>query len=107
VLLCEHGRNPRLLPETQFAESKIELVAEDNHYQQWTKACKGLGSATSHFDYAGPLTETVLLGTIAIRFPEQMLEWDTETMKVTNLEAANPFVTKSYRQGWEVKGLTS
>lgn len=106
VLLCEHGRHPRLLPAPQFAEFKIELVEEDNHYQQWTNACKGMGTATSHFDYAGPLTETVLLGTVAIRFPEQKLEWDSEAMKVTNLDAANPFVTKSYRQGWEVKGLT-
>jgi hypothetical protein len=73
---------------------------------QWTDACKGTGKTTSHFDYAGPLTETVLLGTIAIRFPGQKIEWNSEKLAVTNVAAANAFVRKSYRDGWQVKGLS-
>jgi hypothetical protein len=105
VLLCKHGGNPQLLPRDGIGEIKFEAIAGDDHYLQWTKACKGEGQATSHFDYAGPLTETVLLGTIAIRYPEQKLDWDSETMAITNLSEANRYVTKHYRKGWEVKGL--
>jgi predicted dehydrogenase len=105
VLLCAHGGNPRLLPADRFGEYTIEAVARDDHYLQWTKACKGEGQATSHFDYSGPLTETVLLGTIAIRYPEHKLDWDPEAMSVTNLADANEYVTKAYRRGWEVKAL--
>ncbi len=105
VLLCAHGGVPRLLPAEKFASTEIVAVEGDDHYQQWTKACLGEGQTTSHFDYAGPLTETVLLGTIAIRFPEQKLDWDSQAMAVTNVQAANRYVAKNYRAGWEVKAL--
>ncbi len=106
VLLCPHGGNPVLLPEEQFADYKIELVPASDHYMQWTNACKGTDKTTSHFDYAGPLTETVLLGTIAIRFPGQKLEWNSADLQCTNVPAANQFVHYAYRDGWEVKALT-
>lgn len=106
VLLCEHGGNPVLLPEQNFKDQKIELVPDANHYQQWTNACKGSDKATSHFDYAGPLTETVLLGTIAIRYPEQKLVWDSAELKFTNVSEANRFVHHPYRTGWEVRELS-
>lgn len=106
VLLCPHGGTPVLLPEPDFADRKIERVEESDHYLQWTNACKGTDKATSHFDYAGPLTETVLLGTIAIRFPQQKLHWNSADLKFSNLAAANPFVHHRYRSGWEVKELS-
>jgi predicted dehydrogenase len=105
VILCPHGKNPTLHPNSQFGE-KIELEAADDHYQQWTNACLGNGETTSHFGYAGPLTETVLLGTVAIRFPGKKLEWDSENMKFTNVATANHFVHHNYRKGWEVPTLT-
>jgi len=107
ILLCPHGGAPRLLPADQFSDYPIEAAEGDDHYMQWTNACKGMGQTTSQFDYAGPLTETVLLGTIAIRFPGQKLEWDSEQLLVTNTAEANPYVRKSYREGWQVKGLTA
>jgi len=73
---------------------------------QWTNACKGRGKTTSHFDYAGPLTETVLLGTIALRFPQEKLAWNSEQLEFTNNYQANCFVHHAYRCGWEIKGLT-
>ncbi len=106
VMLCRHGGNPTLWPESEFAGVEVKLATGDDHYLQWTNACKGNGKATSHFDYSGPLTETVLLGTIAIRFPEEKLEWDTEQLRVTNNDAANQFVHKKYRKGWENKLLS-
>ena len=72
---------------------------------QWTNACRGQGQATSHFDYSGPLTETVLLGTIAIRYPEQKLAWQGDKLQFSNLPEANALLHKTYRSGWEVPGL--
>ena len=101
VLLCRHGGNPVLLPQDDFGKDPVMLQPGSDHYQQWTQACLGNGKTTSHFDYAGPLTETVLLGTIAIRFPDEKLEWDSKNLKIKNNDAASEFVHKSYREGWE------
>ncbi|HUG93864.1 MAG TPA: Gfo/Idh/MocA family oxidoreductase [Planctomycetaceae bacterium] len=106
VLLCEHGGFPRLLPEEQFREYKVPELEELNHYTEWSRALAGEGQTTSNFDYAGPLTETVLLGCIAARFPEQTLEWDSEQLRFTNVRGANEFVRSEYRKGWEVPGLS-
>ncbi len=70
---------------------------------------------TSSFDYSGPMTETVLMGNIAIRsymekksslgnaFPgRKKLLWDGDAMKITNYQDANKYVTRDYRKGWEV-----
>ncbi len=105
VLLCPHGGQPRLLPVEEFADRPIETVAGDDHYLQWTHACLEKGRATSHFDYSGPLTETVLLGTIAIRFPGERLSWESEQLQFSDHPAASELVHKSYRSGWEVPGL--
>jgi predicted dehydrogenase len=72
-----------------------------DHYVGWADACRGVGKTTSHFDYASPLTETVLLGTVAIRTPGETLKWDTEKLTVTNSKPANALLTKRYRKGWE------
>ncbi len=108
TVLCPHGRGgPSLLPAERFADVAIEKVKRSDHYQQWTNACKGDDKATSHFDYSGPLTETVLLGTIALRYPGKKLRWDSENLKVANVEKANAFVHHPYRAGWEVPGLST
>lgn len=99
-LLIPHVAAPKLFPEEKFADFKIEKVASVDHYTSWADACRGEGKTTSHFDYSGPLTETVLLGTIAIRLRGQKIEWDTEQMK-TKSEQANVFLRKRYRKGWE------
>jgi len=96
---------------------------EYGHQRKWVDACKaGFNSAehealTSSFDYAGPMTETVLMGNLAIRsymlgkknakggmefYARKKLLWDGDNMKITNLEEANQFVGREYRKGWEV-----
>ncbi|MCC6511747.1 MAG: gfo/Idh/MocA family oxidoreductase, partial [Pirellulaceae bacterium] len=60
-----------------------------------------IGETTSHFDYSGPLTETVLLGTVAIRVPGKLLMWNSDTMRFTNMPAAEQWLNKPYRSGWE------
>ena len=113
---------PEIKPEDRYA-------AEHGHQVRWTEACKaGFGSKehsalTSSFDYSGPLTETVLMGNLAIRsymvrkkvdavgdqrarmdWPGRIkLQWDGASMKITNFEEANAFVTREYRKGWEIE----
>jgi len=59
----------------------------------------------SHFAQSGPMTEAVLLGTIAIRIPDQLLAWDSAKMKFPNFPAADKLLKRTYRKSWEVKGF--
>jgi hypothetical protein len=61
---------------------------------------QGQDQAVGDFSYAGPFTETVLLGNLAILFPGTKLLWDGPNMKVTNLADANDWVQHHYRGGW-------
>lgn len=65
----------------------------------------GWRKTESHFAQSGPMAEAVLLGTIAIRVPDQLLTWDSAKMKFPNYPAAEKFLKRTYRKGWEVKGF--
>jgi predicted dehydrogenase len=105
TLLIPHVDTPRLLPKERFADYKVEKVPAVDHYVGWADACRGVGKTTSHFGYAGPLTEAVLLGTVAIRVPGETLMWDAAQLKVSNSAAADGLLRKQYRKGWEPKWL--
>ena len=92
---------PKLFPVEKFPPDTMPVVKDLDHYVQWADACRGVGQTTSHFDYAAPLTEAVLLGTIGIRFPDHELKWDAKNLKITNHSKANEWLTKTYRKGWE------
>ena len=71
-------------------------AAIDDHLQNWVMAIKGEDTAMSPFDYAGPLSEIIVLGDIAAMHPGQRLLWNSENMRITNDEAANqsPFMRR-------------
>jgi hypothetical protein len=69
---------------------------------EWVEAMKGGPRAYSNFDFAGRLTETILLGNVAIRLSGEMLEWDGPGMQFTNKSAANQFLRTEYRKGWSL-----
>ena len=105
VLLVPHEDSmPALFPAAKFKDFKLPRLKGCNHWAQFIDACRGEGQTTADFDYAGPLTEAILLGNIAARFPQTTLEWNARRMKF-NLHAANRFVQRDYRRGWSVKGL--
>ena len=64
-------------------------------------ACLGKDKASAGFDYSGPLTETVLLGVLAARYPGKRLEWDAAKLRFTNSPEANEHVRTTYRKGWK------
>lgn len=101
TLLLPHVAAPRLLPAEKFADRPLEPVAARDHYVSWVDACRGADKTTSHFGYSGPLTEAVLLGTIAIRMPGTTLAWNSERLELVGDPRAQALVTKPYRSGWE------
>jgi predicted dehydrogenase len=106
VMLLPHIGPPQLLPANQFESYPVPKVTGEDHWRQWVEACRGNATASANFDYAGPLTEAVLLGGVATHFPKATLEWDASKLKFTNLAAANGYVKRKYRRGWDVKGLS-
>lgn len=101
----DRGAMPVLLPDEKFKDFKMPDTKGDDHYLQYVDAVRGKATTSAPFSYSGPLTEMVLLGCLATRFPKTDLTWDTKALKVTNHDAANAFVKKTYRKGWEVEGL--
>jgi predicted dehydrogenase len=105
----EEGVAYFLIPEAralEYGDPPKKLPRSIGHYDEWIEACKGGSPAGSNFNWAGPLTEVVLLGNIALR-PElreeltsKKLLWDGPAMRFTNSEAANRFLKREYREGW-------
>ncbi|MCO6042504.1 Gfo/Idh/MocA family oxidoreductase [Aeoliella sp. ICT_H6.2] len=106
MLLLPHVAEPVLLPQEKFADYQRPEVQEGNHYHQWVDACLGQGETSVPFSYAGPLTEALLLGVVAGRFPDTKLEWDAEALQVTNLEEANALLRHEYRQEFGGKNVS-
>lgn len=105
VMLLPHVAMPVLLPQDQFRDFAMPKIEPANHYFQFVDAVLGNGHTTAGFEYAGPLTETVLLGPVATRFPQTTLEWNARKMKFRNSTEASGYVRRQYRAGWKVKGL--
>src|SRR5690349_9592523 len=129
-MMCgTYGAVPSLLPTTRNKEVSVPQSIKrvpggaDGHYAQWVEAClAGYGKmeVSSPFEIAGPLTEALLMGNLAIRSydvrhpkkdkPDQFdypgrnikLVWDSKNMKVTNFDDANQFVKREYRSGWKL-----
>ena len=106
VMLLPHIGMPVLLPEDQFQGFAMPPQEPVNHYFQFVEAILGNGKTTTGFEYSAPLTESVLLGPIATRFPKTTLEWEAKKLKFTNSAEATAFVKRKYRAGWGVKGLS-
>jgi len=105
VLVLPHVARPLLYPDKKFKDLKFPEVTEDNHWAKYIEACLGGARTTAGFDYSGPLAEAVLVGTVAIRFPQTTLQWNSATLTFAE-SAANQFVRRQYRQGWGVRGLS-
>lgn len=129
-MMCStYGINPQLLPTSKTAEANVPVTIKrvpngmGGHYDQWVEGClAGYGKTelSSSFDIAGPLTEMVLMGNLAIRshdirkpredrpgqfdYPGRYIKllWDGANMKITNFEEANQFVKREYRSGWKL-----
>lgn len=105
VMLLPHVARPQLHPADHFKDFKWPDVDGRNHWHQWVNACRGEGTASANFDYAGPLTEFVLLGVVANRVPGKTLTWNAAELKLEGSAEAAALLKRAYRKGWEVEGL--
>jgi predicted dehydrogenase len=97
-----YGMRIRLLPEARHKETKIPaeyLTRSPGHYRDWIRSCKGGDPACSNFSVAGPFTEWIVMGVIALHF-EGKLEWDASKMQFTNNKEANKYLKPTFRRGW-------
>ena len=98
-----HGGMPQLLPRglhDDAAKVTKSIERSPGHYEEWVAACKGGPRPVSNFDYAGPLTEIMLLGVLSLKAPGRRLEWDSENLKIRNAPELNHLVHIEYRKGW-------
>jgi hypothetical protein len=104
-MLLPHVAKPQLLPADAFKDFAMPAVEGASHWHQWVDACLGKGAPSANFDYAGPLTEFVLLGVIANRVPGKQLTWHAADFKLEGSPEAAGLLRRAYRKGWEVDGL--
>jgi predicted dehydrogenase len=105
AMALPHWDRPLLYPDKRFADFKFPDIKTGDHWDEFVQACRGMGKTSAGFDYAGPLTEAVLLGSIACRFPSTTLKWNAAKLEF-DFGDANRFVRRTYRKGWQVSGLS-
>jgi predicted dehydrogenase len=97
------GRVPRLLPDSRMRDYRRpakSLPRSIGHYAEFLEACRKGTPTMSSFRFAGPLTESVLLGMVCIRVGGQRLLWDANRLEIINHPAANRYLHYDYRSGW-------
>jgi len=101
----------KILPESirkSYSPPKPYIPSSPGHEEEWILACKGGEKAGSDFDWAGPLTETVLLGNIALRkslkekLSGQILKFDPDKFNFPNMPEADQYLHCEYRKGWSL-----
>jgi hypothetical protein len=95
-----------VLPESKMASLPAIQIPDRDHYNEFIDTVLGGGKeqCSANFDYAGPLTESVIIGNVAAHFPGETLEFDARALKFPGKPEANQYLTRSYRDGWKVKG---
>jgi hypothetical protein len=108
AMVIPHGSGlPVIYRDGIASEERLKAEPGEDHHRNFAAAIRGeiAGKPRSNFSYSGPMTEAVLLGTVATRLPGVTLEWDGADGKFRNSAEANALIHDPYRQGWEVKGL--
>jgi predicted dehydrogenase len=103
TILCGfNGAGPRLIPDAkmqEFKQPEKTLPRSPGNDREWIEACKGGKPGGANFEFEGPVTETVLLGNVALRTGKKLI-WDGPNMKALNAQEALAYVRREYRQGW-------
>lgn len=102
VLACGFSER-KLYPEEKYIDFEAPepfIPDSPGFYNEWISACKGGDEATCHFDYSGPLAESVLLGNVAYRAGG--FDWDAASLNTGGNQNAQELIRSTYRQGWEI-----
>jgi predicted dehydrogenase len=106
VMLLPHWSLPSFYRDGEPLDIPVESVGSRDHYREWADACRGEGTTSTPFSYACPVTEAVLVGTLAGNFPNQALQWNSAGLRF-DYEPANELIRRTYREGWQIPGLKS
>ena len=102
-LLADYSTNKVFMEAGKDAKPvKPYLTRPESHHIEWLNAIRNGTPTGSNFGYAGPLTETVLLGNVSYRAGQKKLNWDAENLKVTNVPEAAQYIQREYRKGWSL-----
>jgi hypothetical protein len=95
-----------VLPDSKMASLPAIEIADRDHYREFIDVvlAGGTQKCSANFDYAGPLTESVIIGNAAAHFPGETLEFDARTLTFPNKPDATQYLSRSYRKGWNPKG---
>lgn len=120
-MVLAHVGGPQLYPQEKFKGFQAPKEVGLSHWHRWVDGIFANEKTSDGFHYAGPLTETVQLGNVATRFAASAidpvtgrfenekgttLQWDAASMKIPNLPEAEKYLTKPYREGWEIKAVS-
>ncbi|MEC9055135.1 MAG: gfo/Idh/MocA family oxidoreductase, partial [Verrucomicrobiota bacterium] len=105
AIILPNGGMPTLLPPEKFKSIKAPKLEPRDHYHHFCDAIHGEAKNESYFEQTGPMTEAILLGTVAIRTPDTLLKWNPDRMEIPNNSAANSLLSRQYRKGWSVAGF--
>ena len=105
TLILPHVGTPHLYPDSKFEKYPKPELEPLNHYHEFVEGALGNGTPGANFDFSGPLTECVLLGNVANRFPGRTLEWSAIKLAFRNSDEATKLLRRRYRKGWDVRGL--
>ena len=101
---------PRLIPEKRMSgypppETRVRRQREPGEVspgiKQWIACCRGGAQSPGSFVNAGPISDAVNLYSVALRTRQRLL-FDAENTKITNVAAANQYLSREYRKGWEL-----
>ena len=95
VMVLPHVAMPRILGGGQ---GNHEAEGASNHWHLFVDAVLGGAPCSAGFGYSGPLTEAVLLGSVATRFPGKALEWNASSQTFGGVEEVNRYVGREYRK---------
>jgi len=99
----DYGEKWMLLPKEKFegyVQPEQKAPHSPGHHKEWILACKDGPKSMSEFSSASPLTETLLLGNVAM-YTGKKIEWDGKNCRVTNCEEANALIRRNYRDGYD------
>jgi len=105
IALGKEAYSPAVKEAERAWREELKKTQGCNHYGQWVEACKAhdLKKPGSNFEYSVPMTQVLLLGCIALRFPGVELKWDARNARFTNHAEANRWLASAQRDGFKLR----
>jgi len=105
IVLPHMTAEPFVLPDSKMATLPTVELTDRDHYGEFIDVVLGGGKqkCSANFDYAGPLTESVIIGNVAARFTGETLKFDAKALRFPEKPEANQYLTREFRTGWNVK----